>query len=156
SRTGSHRMDGVGVPSPVEAGVDRGKQGHCDEVVSDLCDGSAQIQALVVFLGRTMCHVSMASSWRKVPFFRWSFWRMLFSMKRLLKEWQVGDRREERLLAYVLAKARRGDVADTIRVIDEFSYQKSFLINVGDEKGAILEEAIRRTQPKRVLELGAY
>jgi catechol O-methyltransferase len=98
----------------------------------------------------------MPSAWRKIPFFRWSVWRMVLGMRHLLKDWQVGDGREERLAQYVLARARPGDAADAIRVIDEFGYQKSFLMNVGDEKGAILDEAVRRAQPKRVLELGAY
>jgi len=98
----------------------------------------------------------MAITWRKVPFFRWSFWRMLFSMKKLMTEWQVGDGREEKAARYVVAHARRGDAADVVRVIDEFCYKESFLINVGDEKGEILDAALRRARPKRILELGAY
>lgn len=98
----------------------------------------------------------MRRGWRKVPFLRYSFWRMLFGMKHLLKNWQVGDGREERLAIYVLAKAKRGDLADAIRVIDEYCYHESFLINVGEEKGEILDAAIRRAKPQRVLELGAY
>ena len=66
------------------------------------------------------------------------------------------DGREEKVARYVVARARRGDAADVIRVIDEFCYNESFLINVGDEKGAILDAAIRRAKPRRVLELGAY
>ena len=31
----------------------------------------------------------MASSWRQIPFLRWSFWRLMFGMKRLTTEWQV-------------------------------------------------------------------
>jgi catechol O-methyltransferase len=98
----------------------------------------------------------MTSAWRKVPFFRWSFWRMMIGVKRLLKDWQVGDGREERLALYVVAWARPGDAADVIRVIDEYCYNESYLINVGDEKGQILDAAIRRAKPRRVLELGAY
>lgn len=56
----------------------------------------------------------------------------------------------------MLERARSGDVADVIRVIDEYCYLKSFLINVGDEKGAILDEAIRRARARHVLELGPY
>src|SRR4051794_18881669 len=95
--------------------------------------------------------------WKKrVPFLRWSFWRMAFGMKHLLREWQVGDGREERLAKYVVEHARRSDPADVIRVIDEFCYNQSLLINVGDEKGRILDDALRRAQPNRVLELGTY
>jgi catechol O-methyltransferase len=81
---------------------------------------------------------------------------MLLGMKRLMSEWQVGDGREERLAQWVLSRARPGDVADVIRVIDDYCYRQSFLINVGDEKGAILDGAVRRAQPRRILELGAY
>ncbi len=95
-------------------------------------------------------------SWRKIPFLRWSFWKILFGMKNLTTEWQVGDGREARLAEYVLAKARQGDPADVIRIIDEYAYEQSFLINVGDEKGAILDEAVERAAPKRMLELGTY
>lgn len=94
--------------------------------------------------------------WRRIPFLRWSFWRMLFGMKRLLTQWQVGDGREARLADYVLARARRGDAADAIRVIDEYGYNESFLINVGDEKGGILDAAVARAHPARILELGTY
>lgn len=94
--------------------------------------------------------------WRKIPFLRWSFWRLLFGMKRLTTEWQVGDGREERLAEYVAERAKQGDPADVIRIIDEYCYNRSILINVGDEKGAILDEAVARAAPKRILELGTY
>ena len=81
---------------------------------------------------------------------------MALNMKHLLSEWQVGDGREGRLADYVVARARRGDAADVIRVIDEYCYNQSFMINVGDEKGQILDAAVVRTNPRRVLELGTY
>ncbi len=98
----------------------------------------------------------MAASWRQNPFLRWSFWRLALGMKHLTTQWQVGDGREARLAEYVLAHARPGDAADTIRVIDKFGYEKSILINVGDEKGRILDDAVARAQPGRILELGTY
>ncbi len=93
---------------------------------------------------------------KPVPFLRWSFLRMLLGMKTLLSEWQVGDGREERVAEKVLNNARRGDADDVIRVIDDFAYQDSLLINVGDRKGAILDEALERVQPRTILELGTY
>ncbi len=98
----------------------------------------------------------MTSSWRKIPFLRWSFWRLFIGMKHLTTQWQVGDGREARLAEYVLARARRGDPADAIRIVDEYGYNQSFLINVGDEKGAILDAAVARAKPRLVLELGTY
>ena len=93
---------------------------------------------------------------KRLPFMRLSFLRMLLSMRKLTREWQVGDGREEALAQYVVANARTGDLDDVIRTIDEFCYQQSFMINIGDEKGKILDAAVERTSPKLVLELGTY
>jgi catechol O-methyltransferase len=98
----------------------------------------------------------LTSSWRKIPFLRWSFWRLMFGMKHLTTEWQVGDGREARLAEYVLARARRGDPGDVLRTIDDYAYNLSYLINVGDEKGRILDAAVKEAGPRRVLELGTY
>jgi catechol O-methyltransferase len=91
-----------------------------------------------------------------VPFLRWSFLRMIFSMKRLTSEWQVGDGREAAAANYVIAHAPAGDIGAAIAAVDKFAYREKFLINVGDEKGAILDAAVDRARPQRVLELGAY
>ena len=107
-------------------------------------------------MGRMPVRRLMEIGGRRVPFLRWSFVRMAIGMPKLLKEWQVGDGREEALAQYVLANARRGDVDDVIRTIDRFCYEQSFMINVGDEKGEILDAAVRRTDPQLVLELGTY
>ncbi|MDQ3621432.1 MAG: class I SAM-dependent methyltransferase, partial [Verrucomicrobiota bacterium] len=37
-----------------------------------------------------------------------------------------------------------------------FCYGQSYMMNVGDEKGEILDAAIRRAAPRRLLELGTY
>jgi catechol O-methyltransferase len=81
---------------------------------------------------------------------------MLLGMRHLTTEWQVGDGREKELEAYVLEHARGGDVDDAIRAVDEFCYGRSFMMNVGDEKGEILDRAISATTPARLLELGTY
>jgi len=93
---------------------------------------------------------------RRLPFLRWSAIRMLVGSRNLTREWQVGDGREEALAAYVVENAQEGDAADVIRVIDEFCYQRSIMMNVGDEKGAILDEAIRAANAALVLECGTY
>lgn len=104
-----------------------------------------------------LLHMGMRTTiGRYFPFARWSVLRLGLGMRTLLKDWQVGDGREAALQRYVLAKARRGDLDDAIRTIDAFAYDESYLINVGDEKGAILEAAIARVRPKRLLELGTY
>jgi catechol O-methyltransferase len=93
---------------------------------------------------------------KRLPFLRWSVARMLFGMRRLTTEWQVGDGRELALARYVEDEARMGDLDDVIRVVDDFAYRQSFLINIGDEKGEILDAAIRRAAPRKLLELGTY
>jgi catechol O-methyltransferase len=93
---------------------------------------------------------------RRAPFLRWSVWRMLLGFRRMTTEWQVGDGREAALAEHVLATARAGDVDDAIRVIDDFCYRRSVMMNVGDEKGEILDAAVRRASPRLLLELGAY
>src|SRR5262249_50452278 len=93
---------------------------------------------------------------KRIPFLRWSVLRMILGARHLLTTWQVGDGREEALAAYVATRARAGDLDDVIRVIDEFCYQQSIMMNVGDEKGEILDRAVRRARPRRLLELGTY
>lgn len=93
---------------------------------------------------------------KRFPFLRPSLIRAMLSMGRLNRTGQVGDGREERLAKYVVENARHGDLDDVIRVIDEFAYKRSFLINVGDEKGEILDRAVQRVRPKLLLELGTY
>jgi catechol O-methyltransferase len=56
----------------------------------------------------------------------------------------------------VEANARRGDIDDVLATIDKFAYEKSLLMNVGDEKGELLDAAVRRAEPKLALELGTY
>ncbi len=93
---------------------------------------------------------------KPVPFLRWSFIRVGLGMKKLLSEWQVGDGREEGVARHVVSTTTKGDLDGVIKAVDEFAYQQKFLMNVGDKKGALLDDVIRRTQPGRVLELGAY
>ena len=93
---------------------------------------------------------------RRLPFLRWSVLRMLVGRRNLERNWQVGDGREEALAAHVLDHARAGDLDDVIRVIDEFCVTRSVMINVGDEKGEILDRAIQRAAPALLLELGTY
>ena len=81
---------------------------------------------------------------------------MLLGGRRLLRDWQVGDGREEDAGRFVLSRAAPGDIDATVRAIDEYAYGRKYLINVGDEKRAILDAAVARAAPRRALELGAY
>jgi catechol O-methyltransferase len=81
---------------------------------------------------------------------------MALSERTITTTGQIGDGRETEAVAYVLNNARPGDIDDTLASIDRFAYTKSFLINVGDEKGELLDSAVRRANPALVLELGTY
>lgn len=70
--------------------------------------------------------------------------RFAWGMPGFLKTGQIGEGREAATAAYVEAHARRGDVDHVLATIDEFAYEKSMLMNVGDEKGAA-----RRRRPSR-------
>ncbi len=92
----------------------------------------------------------------RIPMLRWSFWRMAAGMGNLTKSGQIGDGREAAAVRYVLDHARRGDIDDVIATIDRFAYTESFLVNVGDHKGLLLDAAVRRADPGLALELGTY
>jgi catechol O-methyltransferase len=93
---------------------------------------------------------------QRVPFLRWSFWRMATGSRNITTTGQIGDGREAAAVEYVLNNAKAGDVDDVLAAIDRFAYQKSMLINVGDEKGALLDAAVQRADPQLALELGTY
>ncbi|UUO03062.1 O-methyltransferase [Mycolicibacterium novocastrense] len=93
---------------------------------------------------------------QRIPLLRWSFLRLALGVRNISTTGQVGDGREAALRDYVVANARRGDIDDVLATIDRFAYEKSFLINVGDEKGELLDAAVRRVNPSLVLELGTY
>jgi catechol O-methyltransferase len=66
-------------------------------------------------------------------------------------------KRREGALAAVEAKAIPNDPASVLRVLDEYAESKRFLMNVGPEKGPMLEEIVQKAGPTaRVLELGSF
>ncbi|MGE5698317.1 MAG: O-methyltransferase [Candidatus Sericytochromatia bacterium] len=93
---------------------------------------------------------------QRLPLLRWSVWRLALGGRTFARTGQFGDGRETAAAQYVESHARRGDADDVLATIDRFAYEKSMLINVGDEKGALLDAAVRRADPKRALELGTY
>lgn len=93
---------------------------------------------------------------RRIPFLRWSVWRMAAGTRNITTTGQIGDGREAAAVEYVLKNARAGDIDDVLATIDKFAYEKSMLINVGDEKGLLLDAAVRRANAALALELGTY
>ena len=60
-------------------------------------------------------------------------------------------------LAWVRSRATPGDPASVLAALDRFAVEKRFLMNVGDEKGPLLEGLVRGIGPAaRILELGTF
>ncbi|CAF1284050.1 unnamed protein product [Rotaria sp. Silwood1] len=57
---------------------------------------------------------------------------------------------------YVLQNARQGDIQNIIDTIDQYGWTKQWLMNIGDRKGKILDQAIQTRKPKTILELGTF
>ncbi|MCH9709109.1 MAG: O-methyltransferase [Actinomycetia bacterium] len=93
---------------------------------------------------------------QRLPFLRLSTWRLAVGMPAFLRTGQIGDGREAACASYVETTARRDDIDDVLATIDRFAYEKQLLVNVGDEKGLLLDAAVRRAAPKLALELGTY
>jgi len=87
---------------------------------------------------------------------RWSVLRAGISVRNFNTTGQLGDGRETAAADYVVAHARHGDLGDVIAKMDQYSYDKAFLVSVGDEKGKLLDAAVKRANPRLALELGTY
>ena len=64
--------------------------------------------------------------------------------------------RVEQALTFARAHARAGDPASVLAALDRFGRERSFLMNVGDHKGEILDAEVRSKRPARALEIGAF
>ena len=64
--------------------------------------------------------------------------------------------KEEEVLSNVRLKAELNNPNSVLSVIDNYAYKKTFLMNIGDEKGLLLENAISESKAKNILELGVY
>lgn len=93
---------------------------------------------------------------QRLPLLRWSVLRTGIGIRNFTRTGQIGDGREAAAADYVEAHARRGDIDDVVATIDEYAYSKSFLVNIGDEKGRLLDAAVVRANPSLALELGTY
>ena len=93
---------------------------------------------------------------KRLPMLRWSVLRAGIGARNFNTTGQLGDGRESAAADYVVAHARRGDIGDALATMDQYSYDKSFLVNVGDEKGKLLDAAVHRASPRLALELGTY
>lgn len=61
---------------------------------------------------------------------------------------QANGQKEQKVLEMVLKTAPSGDPQAVIDVIDNYAWNTGFLMNIGDRKGAVMEAALHRCQPK--------
>tara|TARA_B100001121_G_scaffold181258_1_gene158078 strand:+ start:448 stop:1212 length:765 start_codon:yes stop_codon:yes gene_type:complete len=64
--------------------------------------------------------------------------------------------KEEEVLFNVRLKAEYNNPDSVLKIIDDYAYKKTFLMNIGEEKGLLLENAINESRARNILELGVY
>ena len=64
--------------------------------------------------------------------------------------------KEEEVLLNVRLKAEPNNPNSVLNIIDNYAYKKTFLMNIGEEKGLLLENAINESKANNILELGVY
>ena len=75
---------------------------------------------------------------------------------KLLTETKIKKPKEIEVLDNVRKYAIQGQPESVLKIIDNYAYKKTFLMNIGREKGLLLENEIKNTKAERVLELGVY
>ncbi|XP_053557892.1 catechol O-methyltransferase-like [Bombina bombina] len=66
------------------------------------------------------------------------------------------DMKEQRILEFVLENALHGNPQSVLDNIDKYCRNQEWAMNVGDEKGLILDKVVQDTDPLVLLELGTY
>lgn len=69
---------------------------------------------------------------------------------------RADDRDEHALAGHVLASTPSGDLNAVIAAIGQFARYSTHLINLENQRGDILDAAVRAVAPMRLLELGTY
>ena len=77
-------------------------------------------------------------------------------IEKILTSLKFKSPKEDEVLKLVRSKANHNDPESVIKIIDDYAYKKTFLMNIGDEKGLYLEKAIRQSEAENILELGVY
>ncbi|XP_068099385.1 catechol O-methyltransferase-like isoform X2 [Hyperolius riggenbachi] len=73
-----------------------------------------------------------------------------------IKDFFLNQTKEQRVLQYVLENAVCGDPHSVVECIDKYCNEREWAMNVGDNKGLILDSIVKETNPNVVLELGTY
>ncbi|XP_073675702.1 catechol O-methyltransferase A [Garra rufa] len=78
-----------------------------------------------------------------------------FIFERVL-DFVTGSSRPQRMLKAVQKNATKGDPESVISAIDYYCRHKEWAMNVGDDKGLILDSVLTEVNPSMALELGTY
>ncbi|XP_020661123.2 catechol O-methyltransferase [Pogona vitticeps] len=82
------------------------------------------------------------------------FWNELVLEK--ITNFVMDQSKEQRILNSVSYNAIKGDAESVLDCIDKYCSQKEWAMNVGDEKGLILDKIVKEADPTVALELGTY
>ena len=73
-----------------------------------------------------------------------------------LTKTKIKKPKELEVLELVKKKAIKNNPNSILKIIDDYAYKSTFLMNIGDQKGEILDKAIKDSQAINILELGVY
>ncbi|DBA84135.1 TPA: hypothetical protein ACH3X1_006611 [Trebouxia sp. C0004] len=72
------------------------------------------------------------------------------------RQQQYSGQKEQNVLDMVLRTTPPGNPEAVLDAIDNYGWNCDFLMNIGDRKGAILDQALQKRQPQVAIELGGY
>ena len=73
-----------------------------------------------------------------------------------LTKTKIKKPKEFEVLELVKKKAIKNNPNSILKIIDDYAYKSTFLMNIGDQKGEILDKAIKDSRATNILELGVY
>ena len=73
-----------------------------------------------------------------------------------LTKTKIKKPKELEVLEIVKKKAIKNNPNSILKIIDDYAYKSTFLMNIGDQKGEILDKAIKNSRATNILELGVY
>ena len=73
-----------------------------------------------------------------------------------LTKTKIKKPKELEVLELVKKKAIKNNPNSILKIIDDYAYKSTFLMNIGDQKGEILDKAIKDSLATNILELGVY
>ena len=73
-----------------------------------------------------------------------------------LTKTKIKKPKELEVLELVKKKAIKNNPNSILKIIDDYAYKSTFLMNIGDQKGEILDKAIKDSRETNILEFGVY